>query len=78
MKRSLILLVLGICSFVQEQANGCGWDLGAEEFRFWLLQPELADTRDLHPFYFTTDIFNGPNVQELNDVAYRMNLAEWR
>lgn len=78
MKRSLVLLVLGAFSLVQEQANGCGWDLSAEEFRFWLLQPELAGTRDLHPFYFTTAIFNGPDVQELKEAAYRMNLAEWR
>lgn len=78
MKRSLLLLVLGAFSLVQEQANGCGGDLSAEEFRFWLLQPELADTRDLHPFYFSTALFNGPDVQELKEVAYRMNLAEWR
>lgn len=78
MKRLLILLVLGLFSFVQDQANGCGWYIGAEEFRFWLLQPDLADTRDLHPFYFTTEIFNGPDEQELKEVAYNMNLAEWR
>lgn len=78
MKRILLLAVLGALSMVQEQAQGCGWDMSGEEFRFWLLQPELADTRDLHPFYFTTEAFNGPDEQELKEVAYRMNLAEWR
>lgn len=78
MKRGLILLALGLFSLVQEQANGCGWGVEAEEFRFWLLQPELADASELHPFYFTTAIFNGPDEQEIKEVAYRMNLAEWR
>lgn len=78
MKRILLLIALGVVSLVQEQANGCGWSIEGEQFRFWLLQPELADTRDLHPFYFTTEIFNGPDVQELQEVAYRMNIAEWQ
>ncbi|MEO5585810.1 MAG: hypothetical protein ABIQ75_10165, partial [Flavobacteriales bacterium] len=68
MKRILLLIALGVVSLVQEQANGCGWSIEGEQFRFWLLQPELADTRDLHPFYFTTEIFNGPDVQELQEV----------
>lgn len=78
MKRTLLLLVLGTFYMVQEQASGCAWDVEGEQFRFWLLQPELADTRDLHPFYFTTELINGPDEQELKEVAYRMNLAEWR
>ncbi len=78
MKRILLLIALGVVSLVQEQANGCGWSIEGEQFRFWLLQPELADTRDLHPFYFTTEIFNGPDVQELQEVAHRMNIAEWQ
>lgn len=78
MKRILLLIAVGIVSLVQEQANGCGWSITGEEYRFWLLQPELADTRDLHPFYFTTEFLNGPDEQELKEVAYRMNLAEWQ
>ncbi len=78
MKRGLILLTLGLFSLMQEQANGCGWGVEAEEFRFWLLQPEVAEASELQPFYFTTAIFNGPDEQAIKEVAYRMNLAEWR
>jgi hypothetical protein len=58
--------------------NSCGWDWNAEEFRFWLLQPEIADSRALHAFYFTTEVLYGPDYDAIVNLPYEANLAEWQ
>jgi hypothetical protein len=58
--------------------NSCGWDWNAEQYRFWLLQPELADSRPLHAFYFTTEVLNGPDYHGITCLPYAANIAEWR
>jgi hypothetical protein len=58
--------------------NSCGWDWNAEEYRFWLLQPELAGSRPLHAFYFTTELLNGPDYHEIVTLPYEANLNEWK
>jgi len=58
--------------------NSCGWDWNAEEYRFWLLQPELADSRPLHAFYFTTELLNGPDCHDIVTLPYEANLNEWQ
>jgi hypothetical protein len=45
MKRILIIALLLLMRPVA--LNSCGWDWNAEQYRFWLLQPELADARPL-------------------------------
>lgn len=57
--------------------NSCGWDWNAEEYRFWLLQPELAGSRPLHAFYFTTELLNGPDYHDIVTLPYEANLNEW-
>lgn len=59
------------------QLNSCGWDFYAEEYRFWLLQPELAGARPLHAFYFTTENLNGPDYDEITQLPYAANFNEW-
>ncbi len=58
--------------------NSCGWDWSGEEYRFWLLQPELAGSRPLHAFYFTTELLNGPHYHEIITLPYDANIAEWQ
>lgn len=75
MKRALLFaLVLGLRPAT---LNSCGWDFQSEAFRFWLLQPELADARPLHAFYFTTELLNGPDYDEITQLPYAANLREW-
>ena len=78
MKRLPILLLAVTGTLVHEPLNGCGPGFRSEDYRFWLLQPELAEARSLHSFYFTTDRLYGTDDQELLEVGYRLNLAEWK
>ncbi len=75
MKRALFILLA--LSLQPVRLNSCGWDLSSESYRFWLLQPELADARPLHAFYFTTDLLNVPDYDEIIQLPYATNLREW-
>jgi len=75
MKRVLFLLLA--LSVQPMRLNSCGWDLSSESYRFWLLQPELAAARPLHAFYFTTDLLNGPDYDEITQLPYTSNIGEW-
>lgn len=76
MKR--LLLVCVVVALQAGRLNSCGWDFYSESYRFWLLQPELADARPLHAFYFTTEILHGPDYDEITQLPYAANLREWR
>lgn len=72
------LLLIGLLLALQPvRLNSCGWDSYLEGQRFWLLQPELAEARPLHAFYFTTDLLNGPDYDEITSLPYAANIAEW-
>lgn len=72
------LLLIGVLLALQPvRLNSCGWDSYLEGQRFWLLQPELAEARPLHAFYFTTMILNGPDYDEITSLPYASNIAEW-
>ena len=58
--------------------NSCGWYWNAEQFRFWLLQPELADSRPLHAFYFTTEVLYAYDPSDIASLPYDANIAEWQ
>ncbi|HRH69173.1 MAG TPA: hypothetical protein PLB89_06690 [Flavobacteriales bacterium] len=75
MKRALLLLFA--LHLRPGPLNSCGWDLMSESYRFWLLQPELAAARQLHAFYFTTELLNGPDFDEITQLPYAANLNEW-
>ncbi|MBL7952415.1 MAG: hypothetical protein JNM62_11930 [Flavobacteriales bacterium] len=73
------LLLFGLSLALQPvRLNSCGWDFYAEEYRFWLLQPELAGARPLHAFYFTTETLNGPDYDEITQLPYAANIKEWQ
>ena len=59
MKRSILLLSAGIVSLFEGSLNGCGWDYSGEDFRFWLLQPELMEAQALAPFSYNTELLAG-------------------
>lgn len=78
MKRLTFFLLAAAGTLVHEPLNGCGPGFMGEDYRFWLLQPELAEARSLHSFYFTTDHLYETDDQELQEIGYRLNLAEWK
>lgn len=78
MKRILPYLMALALVARPAQLNSCGWDWSTEEYRFWLFQPELAGSRPLHAFYFTTDLLYGPDYHGITTLPYEANLDEWQ
>ncbi|HRH37325.1 MAG TPA: hypothetical protein PK760_03210, partial [Flavobacteriales bacterium] len=78
MRRSIAIVVILTACFARDAVKGCGPDFHAEQWRFWLLQPQLAEARELHPFYFTTDVLAPTNFDEIDEVGYALNIAEWQ
>ena len=78
MMRTLSFLCALLFALQPIKLNSCGWDWNAEEYRFWLLQPELAGSRPLHAFYFTTEVLYGPDYDEITQLPYAANIAEWK
>jgi hypothetical protein len=76
MKRILIIALLLLMRPVA--LNSCGWDWNAEQYRFWLLQPELADARPLQAFYFTTELLFSHDPHDIATLPYEANIAEWQ
>jgi hypothetical protein len=59
--------------------NSCGPDYSTgEDFRFWLLQPELAASRPLRAFYFTTEELFSYDPHDITTLPYEANIAEWQ
>ncbi len=43
-----------------------------------MLQPELADSRPLHAFYFTTETLYAYDPSDIASLPYDANIAEWQ
>jgi hypothetical protein len=60
-------------------AQGCGFYVWPGYYRFWLLQPDLTNQKDLSPFFFaTTYIYPGESPAENRPFHYDQNIQEWR
>ncbi|MFN6117004.1 MAG: hypothetical protein ACK46C_14150, partial [Flavobacteriales bacterium] len=76
MKRVLPYLVALILVARPATLNSCGPDYTTgEDFRFWLLQPELAASRPLHAFYFTTEELFSYDPHDITTLPYAANIA---
>ncbi|HRP00910.1 MAG TPA: hypothetical protein PLN54_15885, partial [Flavobacteriales bacterium] len=79
MKRLLPYLVALVLVARPATLNSCGPDYTtSEDFRFWLLQPELAASRPLHAFYFTTEELYATDYDAITALPYDANIAEWQ
>lgn len=79
MKRLLPYLMALMLVARPATLNSCGPDYTTgEDFRFWLLQPELAASRPLHAFYFTTEVLYATDYDEITALPYDANIAEWQ
>ncbi len=76
--RNLTLFFALALAFQPMKLNSCGWDWSSESYRFWLLQPELAEARPLQAFYFTTYLLHGPDYSDIIQLPYAANLSEWQ
>ena len=78
MKRSIALFTILVASVAHDAVRGCGPGFEGEQWRFWLLQPQLAEIRELHPFYFTTEVLAPVDLDAIDEVGYAANIAEWQ
>ncbi len=68
---SLLFLLLP-CNHV----NGCGWNMSPEEYRFFLLQPDITNSNGLGPFFYSPEIYNA--YYPGDDRMIEVNAKEWK
>lgn len=73
-----IALLLPLLLLRPPVATSCGWDYRGEDFRFWLLQPELAEVRGLRAFNFSTDKYFSYDTDAVKRLPYATNITEWQ
>src|SRR5687767_1696776 len=69
---SLFLLL-----FPQKLAIACGFYVYPGEYRFWLLQPDLTNEKDLTPFFFSSGyLYNGDQYAGV-ETYKEENINDW-
>lgn len=76
MRRSALLLPLLLLR--APVATSCGWHYLGEDFRFWLMQPELTEIRGLRAFNFSANKYFSFDTDEVQRLPYATNIAEWK
>jgi hypothetical protein len=61
----------------QHTIKACGFYVYPGEYRFWLLQPDLTNEKDLTPFYFATNYLYKGNQYAGREVYAQQNVNEW-
>jgi hypothetical protein len=77
MLRPIALLLLATL-WAPTPLNSCGWSVMGEEYRFWWLLPQLAETRELRAFHFSTEVLAPYDDSDVLGNTYARNLAEWQ
>lgn len=72
-----ILAVSLLLVWPKKVAQGCGVGIWPGEYRFWMLQPDLANQKELSPFYLATTFLYPDAYQEVDRNHYDSNIAEW-
>jgi hypothetical protein len=78
---SRCILAFSICLLLvlpKKIAQACGFYIWPGEYRFWLLQPDLTNQKDLSPFFFATTTYYPDVNPEGISVHCQQNIAEWR
>jgi len=61
----------------QQVAQACGFYVFPGQYRFWLLQPDLTNEKDLTPFFFATSyLYNGDQYAG-SSTYLQANIEEW-
>jgi len=80
MKPLMKFILLSISVFFllpQRTSKACGFWVYPGEYRFWLLQPDLTNERDLVLFYFAASWLYKGNQFAGREVYAQQNVAEW-
>lgn len=81
MKRFRIFILLTISILLlaapKHLAKACGFFVFPGEYRFWLLQPDLAQERELTPFYFAATYLYRRDANSGKETYPQRNIEEW-
>lgn len=87
--KKFLLLTVSLFMIVlpKKSADGCGYTVVGDEFRFWILMPEIVNMQELLPFTFTSDYIYGDSwfysddpehVEEIALIpSQKKNVNEW-
>ncbi|HBS86384.1 MAG: hypothetical protein A2W91_19410 [Bacteroidetes bacterium GWF2_38_335] len=74
-----IFLIFTLCfslALVFFKAIPCGWGPFGEDYRVYLFDPELSESEELCPYFYTTSFLNGCIYDAWSKVPEE-NLSEW-
>jgi hypothetical protein len=73
------LLSVSLIAFLlpKRTALACGFSAWPGEYRFWLLQPDLAPAADLAPFYFASTYLYHDDMTSAARPDISQNIDEW-
>ena len=58
-------------------ARACGFWIPSNDYRFWLLQPDLTNEADLTPFFFGSRYLYDEGAYPVTENYVRQNVQEW-
>jgi hypothetical protein len=81
MKRLRIFILLIVSPILllapKYLVNACGFRVAPGEYRFWLLQPDLTQERELTPFFFASTYFYKGDEKAGAETYPQKNIEEW-
>ena len=75
--KCILLSVSILLLLPQHTTQACGFWVYPGEYRFWLLQPDLTNEKDLTPFYFAASYLYKGNRYAGKEVYMEQNVNEW-
>jgi hypothetical protein len=58
-------------------ARACGFWMPSNDYRFWLLQPDLTNEADLTPFFFGSRYLYDESTFPVTENYVQQNVQEW-
>lgn len=76
--RYILLFASTLAIFLPKRtARACGFWVPSNEYRFWLLQPDLTNQAELAPFFFGARYLYIDGTQPAKENYVQQNIQEW-
>ena len=76
--RYILLFVSTLAIILPKRtARACGFIVYSNEYRFWLLQPDLTNEADLTPFFFGSKYLFLDDSYPVTEKYVQQNVQEW-
>ncbi len=73
----LLTISLILVAVPKHLVNACGFMVAPGEYRFWLLQPDLTQEKELTPFFFASSYLYKGNEHGATETYPKENIEEW-